>query len=154
LAHDRGRGQPDADAHGGDHPRRAAAQLDDRDHEHRATATGRPLPLIVVFRGRRPPLAGGALAFDALLELLSGERVEPEGAEHLAEDVVRGNIAELELLAMGADLVVDELAHRVAHHRVLLTPLEHRSPSSPPWRARAWRTAPRAARLPRRSATP
>ena len=61
-----------------------------------------------------------------LLEPLAGHRVHPEGGEQLAQDVVRRQIAVLELVDVRADLVVDEALHRIADHLVLVTPLEHR----------------------------
>ena len=56
------------------------------------------------------------LGVDAALEAVAGHRVHAERGEQLAEDVVRRQVAVLELLPLRTDLVVHELADRVADH--------------------------------------
>src|SRR5439155_4198967 len=59
------------------------------------------------------------------LELLAGHGVETERPVHLPQHVIGRGVAELELLAPGGDLALDELAHGVADHPLLFGPLEH-----------------------------
>ena len=63
---------------------------------------------------------------DALVEAVGGHLVHAERLVELAQEVVRRHVAVLELLAVRADLGVDERAHRVTHHQQLFGPLEHR----------------------------
>ena len=81
---------------------------------------------------RRAPRGSPALlGRDPAVEAVGGHRVHAEGLVQLAEQVVRRQVAVLELLAVRADLVVDELAHGVAHHLELFGPFEH----GPEWYA-------------------
>ena len=118
LAHDRGRGEPHRHSHGGDHARAVPAQLDDRQHRHcRARTTAVALaPLALLAR---------LLGLDAPLEALARHRVHAERGEELAQDVVRRQIAVLELVALRDDLGLDELADGVPDHLLLFGPLEH-----------------------------
>ena len=79
----------------------------------------------------RRPRRGRPRAFSrsiCLLEAVARHGVHAERGEHLAQDVVRRQVAVLELLHVRADLLVDEPLHRVADHLVLVAPLEHRMP--------------------------
>ena len=71
------------------------------------------------------PRRDGLLALDALLEALALHGVHAEGREQLAQQVVGRHVAELELLAVGPDLTVDEVADRLANHLLLFGPLVH-----------------------------
>jgi hypothetical protein len=67
---------------------------------------------------------------DALLEPRLRRFVEAEGLHHLAQDVVRGQVAVLELLVVRLDLGVDETPDHVADEQVLFAPFDHRGISS------------------------
>ena len=133
LFHDRAGGQPDAHSHRGHDPRAVVAELDDRDQGHR----------------RRPPVArppgsfplgrtgAGGLALELDLEAVAGHLVHPEGRVQLADDVVGGHVAVFEGVDVGDHLGLDEPADRVAHHQVLLGPLEQGGTSLWPLRAGA-----------------
>jgi len=84
--------------------------------EHTETVERDCNGLVVV---HSPPQAQGAL------ERRPGHVAHPEGRVQLADDVVRRGVAELELLAPRADLLLHEVPHRVADHLVLVTPLIH-----------------------------
>ena len=60
------------------------------------------------------------LGVDAALEGVARHRVHAERGVQLAQEVVRRQVAVLELLAVRADLVVDELPHGVADHLAAL----------------------------------
>ena len=59
------------------------------------------------------------------LKRVARHLVHAERLVQLAQQVVRRQVAVLELLAVRADLVVDELPHRVADHLQLFGPFEH-----------------------------
>ena len=63
--------------------------------------------------------------FDPALEGIARHRVHAERGVQLAEEVVRREVAVLELLSMRADLVVDELPYGVADHLQLFRPFVH-----------------------------
>ena len=67
------------------------------------------------------------LGVDAPVEAVGGHLVHAEGLVELPQQVVGREIAVLELLAVRADLGVDERAHRVTNHHQLFGPLEHRT---------------------------
>ena len=63
LRHDRGRREPDRNAHRGDHARRALAELDDRQHREAATAAPGPSSPRVA---RPRPLSSAAIRWSKL----------------------------------------------------------------------------------------
>ncbi len=71
------------------------------------------------------PAAAASSAAIRLSKPSARERVHPERRVQLAQQVVGREVAVLELLAVRSDLVVDELAHGVAHHLELFGPFEH-----------------------------
>ena len=88
-------------------------------------------------RSRSLPLAAPELSLascagffrgDPLVEAVGGHLVHAERLVQLAQQVVRREVAVLELLAVRADLGVDERADRVPHHQQLFGPLEHLAP--------------------------
>ena len=119
------RGEAHAHAHGGDHAGAVAAQLDDRDErERRVAAALAPGPLgrgLALGHG----LGHGPLELDLALEAVPGHLVHAEGREQLAQDVVGRRVAVLELVEVGLDLRLDEPAHGVAQHQLLVTPSVH-----------------------------
>jgi predicted RNA-binding protein len=68
----------------------------------------------------------GSLAGELALEAVPGHGVHAEGGEQLAEDVVRRQVAVLQLTVVRHDLLGDEVAHGRLHHALLVRPLDHR----------------------------
>ena len=108
---DRGRAEAEAHAERADEARADPADLLDQDDAHarlRAAAeSGSPPP-------RSPPdgrVRSRSFA-SSLASESDGHRVDAERLPELAQDVVRRQVAELELLAVRADLGVDELPDR------------------------------------------
>ena len=90
------------------------------------TAASLVRPAASACRRRRLRPAGRVpLAFDATLELLARHDVHAERGEQLAQDVVGRQITVLELVALGHDLRLDELADGIADHLMLFGPFEH-----------------------------
>ena len=79
-------------------------------------------------------LRPAVLALELCTEARARKLVEPERAEHLAQDLVRRHVAVLERLDLRRDLRFDEAAQRIADHLVLLTPLDHQAASGAPRR--------------------
>jgi hypothetical protein len=65
------------------------------------------------------------LALEVGLELGLGHLVDAEGREQLAEDVVRGQVPELQRFTVRHDLRLHEAPEHVSDLPVLLAPLEH-----------------------------
>jgi hypothetical protein len=59
------------------------------------------------------------------VEGIGGHCVHTERLVQPAQEVIRRQVAVFQLLAVRPDLVVDELAHGVAHHLELFGPFEH-----------------------------
>jgi hypothetical protein len=66
--------------------------------------------------GRARPLVRARFGLDPPVERVGGHRVHAEGLVELAQQVVRREVAVLQLFAVGPDLVVDELAHGLPDH--------------------------------------
>src|SRR4029077_17961785 len=85
-------------------------------------------------------------AFDLPGKALARHLVQAEGTHELAQDVVRRQVAVLEVMPPGLDLLVDEPPRHVANHQVLLAPLDHGAASLPtgrPGSVGGWRLAAR-----------
>jgi len=67
----------------------------------------------------------GLLAGDLAREPVPRHRVHPEGREQLADDVVRRQVAVLELAVVGHELLLDEVPHRRPNHLLLVSPFDH-----------------------------
>ncbi len=98
-------------------------ELDDGDERHRRLARAAAVPVPAAVPLSRP--LPGPLALERPAEALPGELVQPEGGVELPDDVVGGQVAVLQVVQPGVDLLVDEPADRVADRQVLVAPLEH-----------------------------
>ena len=87
--------------------------------------TRRPLRSLLTAFAVAIGCRAGLVGRDAAVEAVGRHRIHPERLVHPAEEVVRREVAVLELLAVRTNLVVDELAHCIAHHLELFGPFEH-----------------------------
>ena len=72
---------------------------------------------------RRP--AALAQSGEPLVEGLPGHLGDTERREQLADDGVGLHLAAFEIIDMGANLFVHELAHGVAHGKINVCPFQH-----------------------------
>ena len=105
-------GQPDGDADRGGDAHRDLHQLDLGEYGERG---------VHALAGRRTTDE----ARDRPVEALGRHRVEPEGGEELPDQVVRRQVAVLELVLVRPDLLVDEGPDGVPDGQLVLGPREH-----------------------------
>ena len=113
-------GETGGHAERGDQAGAVAAQLDDGDQAVAGVA-----PTAVAAGHLGAVGLGLLLGLDPVGETAARHLVHAEGGVELAEQVVGREVAVLEILLDGEELLVDEVAHRRAQHLMFVGPLVH-----------------------------